>query len=135
MGDSDDGTAEALQDVVDRVQAEPVAAADVTGATQGNVTVSATFSGDSATCEYSLDGQTWQAYTDGILVQENGSVFFRGTDAAGNVSEVTEYAVTKAGQLNQTVIFPEISADTVGQFIYFFLGKILTRLFRIRLNL
>ncbi len=32
----------------------------------------------------------------------------------------TEYAITKAQQLNQTVIFPEVNADTIGQFIYFF---------------
>jgi|GEM_PF-1843650 len=82
-------------DNIDRTApAAPVAAADVTAPTPGVVIIVVNFSEDSVLREYSFDGQNWQAYTDGVTMQENGSVFFRGTDAAGNVSEVTEYAVT-----------------------------------------
>ena len=80
---------------IDKVAPEkPVAAADVTELTNKDVTVSATFSEDSVKKEYSLDGETWQAYTEAVKLTENGTVSFRGIDAAGNVSEVTTYEVT-----------------------------------------
>ena len=56
--------------------------------------VSAVFSADTAVKEYSLDGQVWKAYTKSIKFEENGTVFFRGMDAAGNVSAVTSYTVS-----------------------------------------
>ena len=72
----------------------PTASADITAPTNSNVTVTATFSDDSTVKEYSLDGQTWSAYTDGIVMTANGTVYFRGTDAVGNVSDVATYVVT-----------------------------------------
>ena len=58
------------------------------------VYLTVSFSEDSATKEYSLDGENWQDYQDAILVTEGGkTVFFRGTDAVGNVSDVTRYTV------------------------------------------
>ena len=73
----------------------PVAAADVTALTNGDVTVTASFSDDSVVKEYSTDGgETWQTYDEGGVINIiNGAVLFRGTDAAGNVSEVTTYEV------------------------------------------
>ena len=73
---------------------KPVARADVTKATNGNVTVSATFSADSTVKEYSLDNRNWKSYTSGVTMSTNGKVYFRGKDAAGNYSAVAEYAVT-----------------------------------------
>ena len=73
---------------------KPTASADITAATNRNVTVTATFSTDSAVREYSLDNKAWQAYTAGVVMTANGSVYFRAADAAGNVSDVTSYAVT-----------------------------------------
>ena len=72
----------------------PVAAADVTAPTNGNVTVSASFSEDTALKEYSLDGKTWAEYTDGVVMNDNGTVYFRGTDTAGNISAIASYAIT-----------------------------------------
>ena len=72
----------------------PTARADVTTRTTGNVTVTATFSSDSAQKQYSLDNKTWQTYTSGVVMSKNGTVYFRGIDAAGNISAVTSYAVT-----------------------------------------
>ena len=80
---------------IDKVAPDkPTAVADVTSATNGDVLVTATFSNDSAKKEYSLDGQTWKSYTDAVKFMDNGSVFFRGTDEAGNVSAVTDYVVS-----------------------------------------
>ncbi|MBO4619335.1 MAG: AIDA repeat-containing protein, partial [Victivallales bacterium] len=80
---------------IDKVAPEaPSAVADVTDPTSGNVTVTATFSDDTAIKEYSLDGTTWSAYTDPVILSANGAVSFRGTDAAGNLSDITTYEVT-----------------------------------------
>jgi len=73
---------------------KPAAVADVTETTNGEVLVSATFSEDSVIKEYSLDGENWQEYTEAVKFTENGTVYFRGTDAAGNPSDTTTYEVT-----------------------------------------
>ena len=73
--------------------AKPTASADVTAPTNQNVTVTATFAGDSVRNEYSLDGTNWGPYSGGVIVDENGSVWFRATDEAGNVSEDAKYTV------------------------------------------
>ena len=74
--------------------AKPTASADVTEKTYGSVTVTAVFSGDTAKKEFSLDGLVWQIYTAPIVFNANGKAYFRGTDAAGNVSEINSYDVT-----------------------------------------
>jgi len=85
----------------------PIAVADITAATTGCVVVTATFANDSVLNEYSLDGKTWQKYEEGITFSENGSVYFRSTDAAGNVSEVAQYEVSNiiAAQPEGTAFF------------------------------
>jgi len=95
---------------IDKVAPEkPVASADVTVPTNQDVTVTAAFSDDSVAMEYSLDGETWLAYTDPITFTENGTIIFRGTDEAGNVSEVTEFAVTNIDKVSPEK--PVASAD------------------------
>ncbi len=80
---------------IDKVAPDaPVAKANITTETRDDVIVTATFSTDSVIREYSLDGKKWFAYTKGITFDSNGTVYFRGTDAAGNVSAVTRYDVT-----------------------------------------
>ena len=73
--------------------AAPVATASLTQPTNGSVDVSASFSEDSLVREYSVDGIIWKAYTGAITFDRNGTVWFRGTDAAGNVSDLTKYTV------------------------------------------
>ena len=91
--------------------AAPLAVADITALTHNNVTVKAVFSEDSVSCEYSLDGTTWVAYTGtGIVMTDNGSVFFRSTDAAGNVSDTTEYIVSNIDWVAPEA--PTVAADT-----------------------
>jgi len=88
----------------------PVAAANVTGMTNQSVVISATFSSDSTVCEYSLDNQTWLVYPeDGVTLKENGCVYFRSFDQAGNCSEVTVYEVSNIDKTAPEL--PEISAD------------------------
>ena len=83
---------------------KPTAAADMTADTNGDVHVLASFSEDSVVKEYSLDGQNWQAYMGAVTLTENGSVYFRGTDAAGNISEVTTFEVTNIDKVAPVII-------------------------------
>ena len=81
-------------DNIDKTAPEkPTASADITAATNQDITVTAVFSNDSAVKEYSLDGANWNAYTKPVVFSANGTVYFRGTDAVGNVSEVTSVVV------------------------------------------
>lgn len=58
------------------------------------VTVTAKFSSDTAKKEYHLEGKSWTTYTAAITFSSNGTVYFRGADAAGNVSAVASYTVS-----------------------------------------
>ena len=95
---------------IDKVAPEkPAASANTTMPTNQNVTVSAVFSGDSAQRQYSLDGENFLAYDNGVVMQDNGTVYFRGIDEAGNISEVTQYQVTN---IDKTIPdAPTASAD------------------------
>lgn len=88
---------------------QPVATADITTLTNGDVFVTATFNEDSTTKQYSLDGKTWILYTESIKFTENGTVSFRGTDEAGNVSEITSYEVSNIDKI--APVRPEVFAD------------------------
>ena len=80
---------------IDKVPpAKPTASADITAPTSGRVIVTAVFSGDSVKKEFSLDGLAWQDYSTPLVFSVNGKAYFRGTDAAGNVSDIISYDVT-----------------------------------------
>ena len=87
---------------------KPTAAADITVTTRQNVTVTADFSEDSAQKQYSLDNKNWTAYTSGVVMKDNGTVYFRGIDAAGNISDVVSY---KVDNINPQADQYEISGD------------------------
>ncbi len=72
----------------------PTVKASTTKPTNKNITITATFSSDSAKKQYSTDNATWNAYTKAITVKSNGTYYFRGIDAVGNKSKVTTYKVT-----------------------------------------
>jgi hypothetical protein len=77
----------AITVVVDDVPpAAPVLTVDVTTPTPGYVTITAQFAADSAANEYSLDNTVWQKYSSGVVVTDNGTVYFRSTDKSGNRS-------------------------------------------------
>ena len=88
----------------------PKAAADVTNPTNKNVVVTATFGKDSAEKQYSFDGETWNAYTKALTIKENCTVSFRGIDAAGNVSKVTNFKVANIDRTAPDA--PTVKANT-----------------------
>ena len=71
--------------------------------TSGAVTVSAAFSTDTVLKEYSLDGNLWMICTGDVVMSDNGKVFFRGRDAADNISEVVFYEVINIDKLPPTL--------------------------------
>ncbi|MBR2345844.1 MAG: AIDA repeat-containing protein, partial [Lentisphaeria bacterium] len=62
----------------------PVVNADITAATNQDVTITASFSEDTARKQYCIGDGEWQDYTGKFTVSENGTVIFRAEDAAGN---------------------------------------------------
>ena len=82
---------------------KPTATANITYPTNKDITVAATFSDDSVTRQYSLDNKTWETYTAGITFTNTGIVYFRGIDAAGNISDVTEYTVNNIDKVAPTL--------------------------------
>ena len=92
--------------------------ADITNITNKNVMVTATFSSSITQKEYSVDNKNWKNYTSGIVMHENGAVYFRGTDKNGVATDVISYQVT-----NIDKIVPVLSGDIVvtenGYFISF----------------
>ncbi|MES2351468.1 MAG: discoidin domain-containing protein [Pseudomonadota bacterium] len=74
--------------------------ADITDPTNKDVTVTVIFPADAATREYKLgaDGP-WTAYGAPVLMSGNGTVFARAADAAGNVSNVTQYVVANIDRI------------------------------------
>jgi len=89
---------------------KPVASADITEATNHSVTVKAEFSSDSVVCEYSLDNISWKTYPEaGISFKQNGKVYFRSFDQAGNASEVTVYEVNNIDKVAPEL--PTVQAD------------------------
>ena len=73
---------------------KPVVTASRIEPTNKNVTLMASFSADSAKKQYSTDNATWKTYSSAISVPSNATYYFRGIDAAGNVSSVASYKVT-----------------------------------------
>ena len=103
---------------IDKVAPDaPAASADITTLTNETVTVTATFADDVVVKEYSLNGTDWFAYTDGVEMRENGTVYFRGYDAAGNVSS-SEYVVsnidTTADNVDTVYVFISSSYTAAG---------------------
>jgi large repetitive protein len=80
---------------IDRVPpADAALSADITEPTNKDVTVTIAYPSDAAVMEYKLgDNGVWTAYGGPVVFSDNGTVYARGTDAAGNVSNVTQYVV------------------------------------------
>ena len=88
----------------------------VTTLTNQDVTVTATFSEDSVTKEYAIDRGEWLAYTEPVVMAENGVVSFRGTDEAGNVSDVVIIVVNNIDKVppEQPTASADIATPTNG---------------------
>ncbi|WP_261381704.1 C40 family peptidase [Paenibacillus cremeus] len=74
--------------------AAPSLKADQTAVTNQDVTVFITYPADSAVNEYRVNDGAWLAYSQSVVMMDNGTVEARGTDAAGNVSTVSSYMVS-----------------------------------------
>ena len=72
----------------------PTVVASIAKATNQNVTLTANFSVDTAKKQYSSDNKTWKTYSGDVTVEKNGTWYFRGIDAAGNISKVTSFKVS-----------------------------------------
>ena len=86
-------TGELIINNIDKEPPEIPTVRTSTSVADRTVIVSAVFSGDTVTGEYSFDNDTWKKYEEDIVFEENGVVYFRGKDAAGNISEVAAYYV------------------------------------------
>lgn len=73
--------------------------ADTVSPTRNDVTVYADFNASVRTAQYSLDGENWLSYANGVAMAANGTVRFRGIDASGNVSDVIGYTVTNIDRI------------------------------------
>ena len=79
---------------IDKVApAAPTVKASSTKAAK-SITVTATFSKDTAKKQYSTDNKSWKSYSKSLTVKANGTYYFRGIDAAGNASKVKNVKVT-----------------------------------------
>ena len=87
-------TSYAVTNIDRTAPAAPTVSASTTAPTSQDVIVTALFSDDSVQKHYSFDEETWIACNAGIVMSANGTVYFRGIDAAGNISDVTSYTVT-----------------------------------------
>ncbi|NOU77161.1 hypothetical protein GC098_38360 [Paenibacillus sp. LMG 31458] len=75
--------------------ADATLSADVTALTNMDVTVTISYPSDVTVMEYKVgDKGAWTAYGAPVVVSENSTVYARGTDAAGNVSNETGYTVS-----------------------------------------
>jgi len=93
-------------DILDNIPpVNPTMAATPTGLTNGNVSVTITYSTDSVTKEYSTNGTTWNAYTIPVVVTANSTVYSRGKDIATNESGVATLTVTNIDKTLPTVVF------------------------------
>ena len=81
----------------------PAVTADVTAFTNKAVTLTIHFTANAAVKEYSKDGKNWQTSPNTLVVTENGTLYFRETDRAGNVSDVTTYIVSNIDKLSPGV--------------------------------
>ncbi|MCJ8012666.1 NPCBM/NEW2 domain-containing protein [Paenibacillus sp. KQZ6P-2] len=82
----------------------PTFVADVTTPTNTDVVITINYPDDTAVKEYKVgeDG-TWTPYTDPIVLSDNNTVYARGTDAAGNVSNITSYVVSNIDKIAPTL--------------------------------
>ena len=88
--------------VVDKIDTStlraPRVSASTTEFTNQAVTLTANFWG-AVKKEYSYNNRTWYTYNGSVVMNSNTTVYFRGSDSQGNVSDVTSYRVTNIDKL------------------------------------
>jgi LPXTG-motif cell wall-anchored protein len=68
--------------------------ADVTSPINGDVKVTINYPSDAKVLQYSLDGDTYSNYTGAITFNNDGALYAKSQDAAGNWSNISQYDVT-----------------------------------------
>ena len=85
-------------------------AVDTTSPTNQGVTVTINYPSDAAVKEYKVGANgAWTAFTAPVVVSDNDTVYARGTDAVGNVSNVTSMTVSniyKIAPINTATLSP-----------------------------
>ena len=93
-------------DIIDNVPPiNPTMLASTTDWTNGDVTVTITYSGDTTVQEYSLDGTTWNSYTVPVVVSNNTTVYARGKDLAGNQNTGSVITINNIDKTIPTVVY------------------------------
>jgi type II secretory pathway pseudopilin PulG len=92
-------------DVLDDIPpANPTMVASPSVWTNGNVTVTITYSADTATKQYSLDAATWNPYTVPVVVSVNNTtVYAKGLDVGGNQTAQTTITISNIDKIVPTV--------------------------------
>ena len=92
-------------DITDNVPpTNPTILASTADWTNGDVTVTVTYSEDTQTKEYSLDGTTWNSYTVLVVVTNNITVYAKGKDLAGNESGQSTLTIANIDKFLPTVV-------------------------------
>ncbi len=109
-----EGTAQFTVDNIDKTAPDkPLVSADITAATNKNVEVGATCKQDAGSpvfIQYSLDGKSFREYTTSVTVRENGTLYFRCADTAGNIGSSVAYTVSNIDRTPPAL--PVISVTT-----------------------
>jgi alpha-glucosidase (family GH31 glycosyl hydrolase)/uncharacterized protein YjdB len=80
--------------------ADATFAADITTPTNTGVTVTINYPADAALQEYKVGASgTWAAYTAPVVLSANETVYARGTDVVGNVSNVTSIVISNIDKI------------------------------------
>ncbi|NOU70273.1 hypothetical protein GC098_02270 [Paenibacillus sp. LMG 31458] len=80
--------------------ADATLTADITAPTNTSVTVTISYPTDAKVKEYKVGASgTWAAYTGPVVLSVNETVYARGTDAVGNVSNVTSIVVSNIDKI------------------------------------
>ncbi len=81
--------------------------------TNGNVTVTITYSGDSTTRQYKIDSGAWINYTTAVVMTANGTIYARAADAVGNENTSASLSVTNIDKSPPVIILtPSITIPT-----------------------
>lgn len=104
-----DGTDGAVQTVAVNIDqtasADAALSADITEPTNSDVTVTISYPDDVVVKEYKVgESGEWTAYGAPVVVSENVTVYARGTDEAGNVSNVSSYSVSNIDKITPVSI-------------------------------
>jgi autotransporter passenger strand-loop-strand repeat protein len=90
----------------DAIPPEVVVTVDETAMTNRNVTVTAEFTDNVGVDlkQYRIGDGAWTNYPDeGVTMEENGTVYFRAKDAAGNESEIVSHEVANIDKVAPTI--------------------------------